>query len=350
MRAFELTGGFGFERLTMVERPVPLPGPKEVLVRMTAATLNYRDVLVVEGSYNPKQPLPHVPLSDAAGVVEAVGPEVQAFKPGDRVSPIFCQGWLDGEPTAQKLATALGAHLPGVLAEYRLFPEYGLLPLPDDLGDLEAACLPCAGLTAWSAVVKLGGVRPGDVVLIQGTGGVALFALQFAKILQARAIVTSSSNIKLERCKTLGADHLINYREHPEWARQAKTLTGGRGVDVVVEVGGAQTLDQSIRAVRVGGTVAMIGVLSGAAASAIPLPLIVMRQVRLQGVTLGSKADHAAMLNACEIGHLRPVLDDRIYPFESAADAFRHLRSGDHFGKVAIRFRSSEAQPIGSKP
>ena len=221
-------------------------------MRITAATLNYRDLLVVEGRYNPKLSLPLVPLSDGTGKVDAVGEGVTRFRPGDRVVSVFFQGWLEGEPSAEKLATGLGAHLDGVLCEYRVFDEAGLLPVPESLSDAEAAALPCAGVTAWSAIVTLGGVRPGDVVVVQGTGGVALFALQFAKLVGATVILTSSDDAKLACGKALGADHLINYRTEPEWSRPVKALTGGRGADLIVEIGGAGTLAQSIRAVRVG--------------------------------------------------------------------------------------------------
>jgi NADPH:quinone reductase-like Zn-dependent oxidoreductase len=269
-----------------------------VLVRLKAATLNYRDLLLVEGVYNPKQRLPIVPVSDGAGIVEEIGAGVTRFRPGDRVVTVLFQGWIGGEPTAAKLATGLGAGLDGVLCEYRVFDEAGLLPVPDYLSDAEAAALPCAGVTAWNAVVTLGRIRPGDVVLVQGTGGVALFALQCAKFAGATVILTSSDDAKLARGKALGADHLINYKAEPEWSRPVKALTNGRGADLIIEIGGAGTLAQSIRAVRVGGTIAMIGVLAGAAASDIPLPLVVMRQVRLQGITLGSREDFETMLRA----------------------------------------------------
>jgi NADPH:quinone reductase-like Zn-dependent oxidoreductase len=305
---------------------------------MTAATLNYRDLLVVEGSYDPKLRLPLIPVSDGAGVVEAVGDRVSCFGPGDRVVSVFFQGWLEGEPTIAKLATGLGANLHGVLCEYRVFEESGLLPVPDYLTDAEAAAFPCAGVTGWSAIVRLGGIKPGDTVLVQGTGGVALFALQFGKLIGATVILTSSSDAKLAKAKELGADHLINYRADPDWSRSVKALTGGRGVDLVIEIGGAGTLEQSIRAVRVGGTIAMIGVVAGAAASAIPLPLVVMREVRMQGVTLGSRTDAEAMLRACTSARLRPVLDEPRFPFAEVPAAFARMKAGEHFGKIVVEF------------
>ena len=223
-----------------------------------------------------------------------------------------------------------------MLREYALFPEHGLLRVPDYLSDAEAAALPCAGVTAWSAIVKLGGVAPGDVVLVQGTGGVALFALQFAKLMGATVILISSSDAKLARGRDFGADHLINYRREPDWSRSVKVLTDGRGADLVIEIGGAATLTQSIRAVRVGGTIAMIGVVGGGAASALPLPLVVMRQVRMQGVTLGSRCDFAAMLRACTAARLHPVLDSERFIFEQAPTAFARMAAGEHFGKIVI--------------
>ncbi len=344
MRAFEMQDQFGLDHLVLSQRPRPSPVFGQVLVRMTAASLNYRDLLVVQGTYRPNLRLPLIPVSDGAGVVEAVGEGVRRFRPGDRVVPIFFQGWLDGEPTTDRLMTGLGADLDGVLCEYRVFDENGLLPIPDWLTDAEAAALPCAGVTAWSAVVKLGGIRPGDMVLVQGTGGVALFALQFAKLMGASVILISSSDDKLARAQHLGADHLINYRAEPNWARPVKALTGGRGADLVIEIGGAGTLEQSIRAVQVGGTIAMIGVVTGAAASAVPLPLVVMRQVRLQGVTLGSRADLADLLRAISTAGLHPVLEEPRFAFEAAPAAFARIATGEHFGKIIIDF-----QPKGSE-
>src|SRR4051794_17334524 len=223
-----------------------------------------------------------------------------------------------------------------MLCEHRVFDEAGLLPVPDYLSDAEAAALPCAGVTAWSAIVTLGRVRPGDVVVVQGTGGVALFALQFARLIGATVILTSSDDAKLARGQALGADHLINYRTEPDWSRPVKALTEGRGADLIVEIGGGSTLAQSIRAVRVGGTLAMIGVVAGATASAAPLPLVVMRQVRMQGITLGSRADFEAMLRACAAARLRPVLHEQRFSFEQAPAAFAHMAAGQHFGKIVI--------------
>jgi NADPH:quinone reductase-like Zn-dependent oxidoreductase len=337
MQVIELNGGFGIEHVRAATRPVPEPGPGEVLLKVTAVSLNYRDLLLVKGVYNPKQKLPLIPLSDGAGVIAAVGPGVARWKPGDRAVINFFQGWLDGPPSAEKFATSFGAHdRQGIYCEYRTLHQDGLLPIPAHLSEVEAAVLPCAGLTAWSAIVTEGRVQPGDTVLIQGTGGVSLFALQFAKLCGARVILTSSSDDKLKRGQALGADHGLNYRRDPEWGRKAREISGGGGVDLVVDVGGAGTLSQSLRAVRAGGTIAMIGVLGGPA-EALQLPLVVMQQIRLQGVTVGSRAGFAAMLRAMTQARMHPVVD-RVFEFAEARAAYEHMASGQHFGKIAVRF------------
>jgi NADPH:quinone reductase-like Zn-dependent oxidoreductase len=334
MKCFELQGPDGFDALKLVERPVPQVGVGEVLVRLKAATLNYRDLLTVKGGYGSRQKFPLVPVSDGAGAVERVGSGVAQFSAGDRVIGSFFESWLGGEPSEAKMQAALGGAVDGVLAEYRIFPAHALVRTPPHLSDVEAASLPCAGLTAWSAVVKLGGIRPGHTVLTQGTGGVSLFALQFAKMSGARVIATSSSDAKLERLKTLGADVTINYRSTPDWGKKARELTG-QGVDLMVEVGGVGTLNESIRATRIGGTIAFIGVLAGSPPASSRLPLMVMQQQRLQGVTVGSIEDLGAMCNAIAVNGIRPVID-RIFAFDQVKDAFAHMASGAHFGKVAI--------------
>jgi NADPH:quinone reductase-like Zn-dependent oxidoreductase len=232
------------------------------------------------------------------------------------------------------MQAALGGAVDGVLSEYRVFPAHALVKTPEHLSDVEAAALPCAGLTAWSAVVKLGGVKPGQTVLTQGTGGVALFALQFAKMCGARVIATSSSDAKIERLKSLGADVTFNYKNTPDWGSKARELTG-QGVDLVVEVGGVGTLNESIRTTRIGGTIAFIGVLAGPPPSELRLPMMVLQQQRLQGVTVGSIEDLQAMANAISINGMRPVID-RTFPFDQAKEAFSHMASRAHFGKVAI--------------
>jgi NADPH:quinone reductase-like Zn-dependent oxidoreductase len=334
MKCYELQGPDGIEALALVDRPVPPVGAGQVLVRLKAVTLNYRDLLTVKGGYGSRQKFPLVPLSDGAGVVESVGSGVRALAPGDRVVGSFFESWLGGEPDQAKMSAALGGSVDGVLAEYRVFSARTLVKTPEYLSDVEAAALPCAGVTAWSAVVKLGGVKPGQTILTQGTGGVSLFALQFAKMCGARVISTSSIDAKIDRLKSLGADFTLNYKNTPDWGKRARELTG-RGVDLVVEVGGVGTLNESIRATKIGGTIAFIGVLAGPAPSDLRLPLMVMQQQRLQGVTVGSVEDLQAMMDAIAINRMKPVID-KIYPFDQAKEAFSHMEGAAHFGKVAI--------------
>jgi NADPH:quinone reductase-like Zn-dependent oxidoreductase len=334
MKCYELQGPDGAEGLMLVDRPVPQPAAGQVLVRMKAATLNYRDLLTVKGGYGSRQRFPLVPVSDGAGTVESVGAGVRHFAAGDRVIGSFFENWLAGEPSEAKMHAALGGSVDGVLAEYRLFPAHALVQTPSHLSDEEAAALPCAGLTAWSAVVKLGGVKPGQAVLTQGTGGVSLFALQFARMCGARVIATSSSDVKIERLKSLGADVTINYKTTPDWGKKARELTD-HGVDLVVEVGGVGTLNESIRATRIGGTIAFIGVLAGPSPANTRLPLMVMQQQRLQGVTVGSVEDLQEMCDAVSLNGMKPVID-RTFPFDQVREAFAHMASGSHFGKVAI--------------
>jgi NADPH:quinone reductase-like Zn-dependent oxidoreductase len=305
-----------------------------VLVRVRAASLNYRDLLVVKGLYNPKMPLPRVPLSDAAGVVEAVGEGVTRVKAGQRVAGIFMQTWLDGEVDEPKARSALGGGIEGVLAEYVLFEENGVVAVPEHLTDEEAATLPCAAVTAWHALVTEGGVKAGDTVLIQGTGGVSLFALQFGRLLGARVLGTSSSDAKLDRARSLGLSEGVNYRTTPEWGDAIRRMTGGGGVDHVVEVGGAGTLPQSLKAVRLNGRISLIGVLSGGGQFN-PMPVL-MKNIRVQGIFVGSRAMFEAMNRAIALHQLKPVID-RVFPFADTVAALKHLESGAHFGKVVVK-------------
>ncbi|HKU05231.1 MAG TPA: NAD(P)-dependent alcohol dehydrogenase [Bradyrhizobium sp.] len=334
MKVYELQGPGGVDAMMLVEKATPVPGPGQVLVKLKAATINYRDLLTVKGGYGSRQKFPLVPLSDGAGVVESVGSGVTRFKPGDRVIGSFFEGWLGGEPNEEKMRSNLGGALDGVLSEYRLWPAAALVRTPDHLSDAEAASLPCAGLTAWSAVVKLGNIRPGQTVLTQGTGGVSIFALQFAKMSGARVIATSSSEAKIEKLKSLGADVTVNYKTTPEWGKLARQMTG-HGVDLVVEVGGVGTLNESIRATKIGGTIAFIGVLAGRPEQESRLPLMVMQQQRLQGTTVGSVEDLQAMADAIAANRMTPVVD-KVFAFTEARAAFAHMASGAHFGKVAI--------------
>lgn len=335
MKAWQLQDASGLDGLRKVDIDRPAPGRGEVLVRVNAVSLNYRDLITVRGGYGSRQKFPLIPVSDGAGVIAEVGPGVREWKEGDRLIGSFFENWHGGDASAEKMAAALGGSVDGVLCEYRVFPAHAVVATPAHLSDAEAACLPCAALTAWSAVVKCGQVKPGDVVLTQGTGGVSLFALQFARLAGARVIATSSSDAKIERLKMLGADETINYRETPEWGKLARVLTGGRGVDIVVEVGGVGTLNESIRSLRIGGMIGFIGVLAGEARQEPRLSLMVMQQQRLQGVTVGSIDDLKSMCAAIAQNQLKPALD-RTFSFDEAPEAFRYMSSGAHFGKVAI--------------
>jgi NADPH:quinone reductase-like Zn-dependent oxidoreductase len=333
MRAVELRDRFGIDSLHVVETPDPAPGPGQVLLRMKAWSLNYRDLMLVKGQYNPRLRFPFVPLSDGVGEVTGVGAGVTRAKVGDRVAGCFMQGWIAGEVTDAKAKTALGGAIPGVLAEQVVLQEEGVVHVPAHLTDAEAATLPCAALTAWHALVAEGQVKPGDSVLVLGTGGVSIFALQFAKLAGARVIATSSSDAKLERVKKLGSDDTINYKQTPEWEKRVRELTGGVGVDHVVEVGGAGTLGKSLAAVRTAGRVYLIGVLAGGG-DVNPLPIL-MKNIRVQGIFVGSRAMFEAMNRAVALHQLRPVVD-RVFPFTAIQDALRYLEGGAHFGKIAL--------------
>ena len=336
MKALHIDGAFGLENLALAERPRPEPGGGEVLLKMGAASLNYRDLLMVQGLYNPRQPLPLIPCSDGVGEVAAVGDGVTRVAVGDRVITLFCQGWISGDPPADSLGRTLGGPLEGTLAEYMVLPEAGVIPAPEHLSDVEAATLTCAGLTAWSALATRADVGQGDTVLVLGTGGVAIFALQFAQILGAQVIVTSSSDTKLVRARELGATAAINYGEIPQWSKAVKEITAGRGVDLVVEVGGADTLPQSVRAVRPGGQISLIGNLSGGVLD-FNLNPVFMRGVRIQGILVGHRQGFEAMNQAIIEHQMRPVVD-RVFPWSEARQALEHLAGGRHFGKVCLRF------------
>jgi NADPH:quinone reductase-like Zn-dependent oxidoreductase len=334
MRAYEIQQSFGLENLTIVRRPTEDPGPGRIRLQLRAVSLNYRDLLMVRGHYNARQPLPLIPCSDGVGVVISVGEGVTRVTAGDRVATSFSQTWPSGPPTAEKLAGTLGGPLDGTLCEEMVLSAEGVSRVPDHLTDVEAATLPCAALTAWSALVEQGSVQAGDTVLVQGTGGVSVFALQFAQLLGARVIVTSSSDAKLERARELGAWQTINYSEDPTWGKTARAITEGAGVDHVVEVGGAGTLKESLRAVRVGGQVSVIGVLSGISSELNILPIL-MRNLRLQGILVGSREGFERMARAIAAHEMQPVVG-RVFGFADAPEAFRYMASGDHFGKICI--------------
>lgn len=340
MKVFQVQDQWRHDHLVVAQRPEPQAGAGQIRLAMRAAALNYRDLLVPERGYGQRmQALPLVVLSDGVGVVDQVGAGVSGVQPGDRLCPMLFQGWQGGAPDAQKLARGLGCETDGTAAEWLVSDPLSAAPVPTYLSDEEAACLPTAGVTAWRALVTDGQLRPGDVVLVQGTGGVALFALQFAKLMGARVIALTSSVAKAQRLRQLGADEVLNYRDTPEWGRPVKALatawTGRDGVDHVVELGGGDTLAQSLRAVRAGGTVSLIGVLGGHRVD-LPLGLVVTRAVRLQGVTVGGRDDFMAMCSAMAATRMRPVVDS-VWPFEQLHEAMAHLKSGAHLGKVCLR-------------
>jgi NADPH:quinone reductase-like Zn-dependent oxidoreductase len=334
VRLFEIRQPAGTESLVLTEKPNPVPGPFEVVVRIRAASLNYRDLVAAKGGYGRSLRLPLVPLSDGAGEVIATGSGVTRVKHGDRVAGIFMQKWLSGELTESVGRSALGGAIDGVLAEQVVFHEDGLVHVPAHLTWEEGACLPCAGVTAWHALAEAGRIRPGETVLTLGTGGVSIFALQFARAAGARVIATTSSEVKAQRLRELGAALVINYKTVPEWSRAVREFTAGAGADHVVEVGGAGTLEQSLRAVRWGGLVSFIGVL--AAVGNFNPNWIFMKGVRLQGIYVGSRAMFEAMNRAVTASELRPVID-KVFSFEEAPAAYRHIESGAHFGKVCLR-------------
>jgi NADPH:quinone reductase-like Zn-dependent oxidoreductase len=323
---------FGVDSLEFVERQAQVPGPGEVLVEIRAVSLNFRDLRMVQGLYNPKLKLPRIPCSDGAGQVLAVGEGVTALKPGDRVAGIFMQNWLDGPLTKAKSQGALGGDIDGTLAEQIVLREQGLVRISEHLSFEEAATLPCAAVTAWSAL-EVAGVKPGDTVLIQGTGGVSIFALQFAKMRGARVLGVSSSDEKLERARALGLDAGLDYKKTPDWDRWVHEQTGGEGVELVIEVGGAGTLGRSLKSVGFAGTVAQIGVLA-AGSDPLPIPLVLHKRVRLQGIYVGSRADFIAMNRAIAQAQLRPVFES--FPWSETREVFKRMESGGHFGKLVM--------------
>lgn len=335
MQAYEVQGAFGLDNVKKAERPDPRPGPKQILVRVKACSINYRDLLMVQGFYNPKQPLPLVPFSDGAGEVVAVGEGVTRFKPGDRVANCFFQGWGAGKPSPEKVATtAMGSPLDGMLRELAVLEEDGAVHLPAHLSYEEGATLPCAGLTAWSCLFRHGNVGPGDTVLALGTGGVSVFALQFAQMAGANVIITSSHDEKLARAKELGAAHGVNYKTNEQWSKEVKKATGGAGVDHVIEVGGVGTLEQSIRACRMGGHISLVGVLAGPQAP-LNLTLVLMQDIRIQGVFVGPRESFEDMNRAITQHKLKPVID-KVFPFGELRAALDYMLAGKHFGKVCV--------------
>ena len=339
MRAIE-AGGFGLDRLAEVKKPVPQAGAGEILIRLKAATLNYRDLAILKGIYKPDLKAPFVPASDACGEVVAVAAGVTRFKVGDRVVPTYIQGWIDGAPTPeQRTMRTLGVPLSGVLQDYIAVPAEDAVAAPASLTDIEAACLPIAALTAWSTLQE-GAVKPGDWILVQGTGGVAIFALQFAKLAGARVVVLSSSDEKLKRAAILGADATINYRATPDWGPAVKAATGGRGVDIIIETSGA--LSQSLSAAAFGGFVGVIGFTGGFRAE-IDVRQLIGPMVRVQGIAVGSRNSFEAMNRAIERHRLKPVVE-AVYPLAQTAEAFALMERGGQFGKIGISLAALAAK------
>jgi NADPH:quinone reductase-like Zn-dependent oxidoreductase len=333
-QAVRTTGGMSIDQLVFHEVTVPEPGPGQVLVAIQAVSLNYRDLAVVTGRYPRDASQPTTIASDGSGQVIAVGDGVTAFKTGDRVVGSFFQKWISGPFAREYGASALGGGIDGVLTQYRVFHQEGLLRVPEHLSFEEAATLPCAGLTAWNALVPTAHVAAGDTVLLLGTGGVSIFGLQFAKLHGARVIITSSSDEKLARAKALGADETINYKTNPDWDKEVLRLTGGRGVDIVLEVGGGETFGRSVNSVRASGQIAVIGVLTGVAGT-IPIGLIGIQTLSVRGIFVGSVAMFEDMNRAITAHQLRPVID-RVFPFEQSTDALHLMQSAQHFGKLVI--------------
>jgi NADPH:quinone reductase-like Zn-dependent oxidoreductase len=333
MRAYQLSQATGIDALTQVDLPTPKPGPRQVLVKVAACSLNYRDLAIALGTYRMPTKSKLIPLSDGAGEVIEVGADVTRVKVGDRVAGCFFQRWIGGPPEADTHLSALGGGIDGMLADCAVLEEHGVVKLPSHLSFEEGASLPCAAVTAWHALAEHARVVAGQTVLVQGTGGVSIFALQLARLMGAQVIVTSSSEQKLARAKELGAAHGVNYKATPEWDQAVVEASGG-GVDHVVEVGGPGTLARSLRAIRIGGKITLIGVLSGAAE--INPMLIFARRANLQGISVGSMQMFEAMNRAISASGLKPIVD-KVFSFDDAPAAYRHLQSAQHFGKIVIR-------------
>jgi NADPH:quinone reductase-like Zn-dependent oxidoreductase len=337
LKVVEISGEFGVDSLRVADRDDPAPGPGQILLKMKAASLNYRDWLTVTGRYNPRQPLPLIPCSDGVGEIAHVGAGVERFAVGDRVMPIFAQRWIDGKPDRDKLRSTLGGPLDGVLAESMVVDAEAVVRVPDHLSDVEAACLPCAGVTAWSALVVHGGLAMGERVLVQGSGGVSIFALQIARALGAEVFAISGRDERLVSMREMGAAGTVNYKSVPEWGREIRELSGG-GVDVVVDVGGGATLPQSLAAVRMGGRICQVGNLGGGTVE-LNLISLLMSQVRLQGLMVGDRDAFEALAAAMSKHDIRPRVD-RIFEWTRAGEALEYLASGEHFGKVCLEIGS----------
>ncbi len=333
MKQVQLSG-FGLENLAVHKVPMPKPGPGEVLIKVAACSINYRDFMIAQGFYKPDLSFPLVPVSDGCGYIEQVGEGVTAWKPGDRVVTTLWQDWENGPLTADKRQVSAGCEAPGVLQEFAVLPETAIVRAPAALSDAEAACLPAAGLTAFAGLTTFGKLQPGGTVLTLGTGGVSLFALQFAKAMGATVVITSGSDAKLAKAQALGADHGLNYQQQPDWGEQCAALTGG--ADVVIETGGAGTLAQSMAALACSGRIAYIGALAGFSAETNLMPLV-LKNASIHGVTVSHRQDHEAMNAFIEAHAIRPVISCS-YPFADGIAAIADIAKGDHFGKLVVEF------------
>ncbi len=337
-KALRLTGDFSLTGLSFDTVPLPDPGPHDVLVRNRAISLNQRDLMLVEGRYNPSQPRPITLGSDGAGEVLAVGKNVTRFKVGDRVVTSFYRDWVDGQLAFSNSKATLGAGIDGTMATHYVLPEHGLARIPDNLTFEEAATFPCAGVTAWHALIATGNIGPSDTVLFLGTGGVSIVGLQIARLRGARTIVTSSSDEKLARARTLGADETVNYRTTPQWDQRVRDLTAKQGVSHVLETGGAGTLPLSLRSAGYHAQISIIGLISGATSTAdqpIDLRQILGRNLRVQGISVGSRQMLEEVAEAFGSHNVKPVID-KTFPFDQSIDALRALKAADHFGKIVI--------------
>ncbi|HEY9678119.1 MAG TPA: NAD(P)-dependent alcohol dehydrogenase [Drouetiella sp.] len=335
VKSYEIAGDFGIDNLKVAERPIVELQPNQVRVKVHAVSLNFRDLLMVKGDYTKKLPFPLIPVSDGAGEIIEVGSAVTRVKVGDRVAGTFFQSWLAGPNGPDYVKSALGGAVNGMLATQVVLHESGVVNIPNELTYEQASTLPCAGVTAWNALVSTGGIKPGDTILTMGTGGVSLFALEFAKINGCKIIITSSSDEKLERAKALGAHEVINYKTYPDWEKKVLELTSNRGVDHVVELGGAGTLERSLKSVAVGGHVSLIGILTGGGGTVNPM-MVLMKNICLQGIYVGSRSMFEDMLKAMALHKSKPVID-KIFTFDEVRHALKHMESGAHFGKIVIK-------------
>ncbi|SHM14322.1 zinc-dependent alcohol dehydrogenase family protein [Mucilaginibacter sp. OK098] len=335
MKAYQITKGYSIASLSLIEKDHLQLLPNQVLVKIKALSLNYRDLLVIKGVDDWKPPVGRIPVSDGVGTIVEVGSEVTTVSANDRVAGLFLPNWLDGKLTAEKLANPLGGKVrDGLLQEYVVFNENELIKVPAFLTDSEAATLPCAGLTAWHSLMEKDKIQPGNTVLIQGTGGVSLFSIQFALMAGAEVILLSGSDEKLQRAKQMGVNHLINYKQFPNWEDEVLNITNGRGVDHVVEVVGSDHINKSIDAVALDGTISIIGLINGLKGN-INTVKIMTKQIKLQGINVGSKEMFNKMNNALEVNNIHPIID-KTYSFDEAKEALTLLERSSHFGKLCI--------------